>query len=274
MPILSATGSTAMGREVGPKLASALRPRDPRTRRQQRRHRRARRPISISRCAASPSPPWARPASAARPCAACSCMTASTTSSCRGCRRSTAASRIGDPRADGTLVGPLIDKAAFEGMQRALDEARAAGGTVHGGGRDADGACAEGLLRPSGPGRDADADRPGAARDLRADPLRDALLRLRRGDRRATTRCGAGPVVVDLHHRPARGRARSSRRAAPTAASPTSISAHPAPRSAARSAARRKPAAAARPAPMPGRPICAAPPTRSITARRCRWPRA
>jgi aldehyde dehydrogenase (NAD+) len=43
--------------------------------------------------------------------------------------------KIGDPRADGTLVGPLIDKAAFDGMERALDEARAAGGTVHGGGR-------------------------------------------------------------------------------------------------------------------------------------------
>jgi aldehyde dehydrogenase (NAD+) len=43
--------------------------------------------------------------------------------------------RIGDPREDGTLVGPLIDKAAFDGMERALAEARQAGGTVHGGGR-------------------------------------------------------------------------------------------------------------------------------------------
>ena len=40
-------------------------------------------PISTWRCAASPSPPWARRASAARRCAACSCMTASTTRSCR-----------------------------------------------------------------------------------------------------------------------------------------------------------------------------------------------
>jgi aldehyde dehydrogenase (NAD+) len=46
--------------------------------------------------------------------------------------------KIGDPRAEGTLVGPLIDKAAFDGMERALDEARAAGGKVHGGGRYAD----------------------------------------------------------------------------------------------------------------------------------------
>ena len=36
---------------------------------------------------------------------------------------------------DGTLVGPLIDRPAFDGMQQALAEARAAGGTVHGGGR-------------------------------------------------------------------------------------------------------------------------------------------
>jgi aldehyde dehydrogenase (NAD+) len=43
--------------------------------------------------------------------------------------------RIGDPREDGTLVGPLIDKAAFDGMERALAEARQAGGTAHGGGR-------------------------------------------------------------------------------------------------------------------------------------------
>jgi aldehyde dehydrogenase (NAD+) len=43
--------------------------------------------------------------------------------------------KIGDPRDPDTLVGPLIDRGAFEGMQRALEEARALGGTVHGGGR-------------------------------------------------------------------------------------------------------------------------------------------
>ena len=41
VPLVSATGSTAMGRQVGPKLAAPLRPRDPRARRQQRRDRRA-----------------------------------------------------------------------------------------------------------------------------------------------------------------------------------------------------------------------------------------
>ncbi len=40
---------------------------------------------------------------------------------------------IGDPRAEGTLVGPLIDSAALERMQAALARARAEGGTVHGG---------------------------------------------------------------------------------------------------------------------------------------------
>jgi aldehyde dehydrogenase (NAD+) len=42
---------------------------------------------------------------------------------------------IGDPRKGGTLVGPLIDAAAFEGMQRALNAARDEGGKVTGGGR-------------------------------------------------------------------------------------------------------------------------------------------
>lgn len=37
---------------------------------------------------------------------------------------------IGDPRDEGTLVGPLIDEAAFTKMQRALDQARAQGGRV------------------------------------------------------------------------------------------------------------------------------------------------
>ncbi len=40
---------------------------------------------------------------------------------------------IGDPRLEGTLVGPLIDPAARDRMQAALGRARAEGGTVHGG---------------------------------------------------------------------------------------------------------------------------------------------
>jgi aldehyde dehydrogenase (NAD+) len=44
---------------------------------------------------------------------------------------------IGDPRAAGTLVGPLIDRDAFENMENALTAAREAGAVVHGGGRAA-----------------------------------------------------------------------------------------------------------------------------------------
>jgi len=43
--------------------------------------------------------------------------------------------RIGDPLKAGTLVGPLIDKASFENMQHALEAARGEGGTVTGGER-------------------------------------------------------------------------------------------------------------------------------------------
>ena len=42
---------------------------------------------------------------------------------------------VGDPRAPDTLVGPLIDRAAFERMQAALAEARAAGARISGGER-------------------------------------------------------------------------------------------------------------------------------------------
>ncbi|MEM9395361.1 MAG: aldehyde dehydrogenase family protein [Pseudomonadota bacterium] len=41
---------------------------------------------------------------------------------------------IGDPRADGTLIGPLIDQAASDRMQAMLAAAQKEGGTVHGGG--------------------------------------------------------------------------------------------------------------------------------------------
>jgi aldehyde dehydrogenase (NAD+) len=42
---------------------------------------------------------------------------------------------IGDPREAGTLVGPLIDEAAFDRMQAVLQQAREAGATVSGGER-------------------------------------------------------------------------------------------------------------------------------------------
>jgi aldehyde dehydrogenase (NAD+) len=43
--------------------------------------------------------------------------------------------RVGDPREEATLLGPLIDRSAFANMQHALAEARQAGGKVHGGER-------------------------------------------------------------------------------------------------------------------------------------------
>jgi len=42
---------------------------------------------------------------------------------------------IGDPLMKGTLVGPLIDKQAFENMERALASAKDEGGEITGGGR-------------------------------------------------------------------------------------------------------------------------------------------
>ena len=43
--------------------------------------------------------------------------------------------KIGNPMEDGVLVGPLIDKLAFDGFEKALAEAKAAGGVVTGGER-------------------------------------------------------------------------------------------------------------------------------------------
>jgi aldehyde dehydrogenase (NAD+) len=57
---------------------------------------------------------------------------------------------IGDPRQGGVLVGPLIDQGGFDGMQRALADAEASGGTVHGGQRVAvEGAAEAFYVRPA-----------------------------------------------------------------------------------------------------------------------------
>jgi aldehyde dehydrogenase (NAD+) len=57
---------------------------------------------------------------------------------------------IGDPLNQGTLVGPLIDKNAFENMDRALKSAKAEGGTVTGGGRVLDEKYPDGFyVRPA-----------------------------------------------------------------------------------------------------------------------------
>jgi aldehyde dehydrogenase (NAD+) len=50
-------------------------------------------------------------------------------------KKAYASFRIGAPTEAGTLLGPLIDQAAFDGMQAALAQARQQGGVVHGGER-------------------------------------------------------------------------------------------------------------------------------------------
>ena len=50
-------------------------------------------------------------------------------------KRAYASARIGNPLDVDTLVGPLIDRAAFDGMQAALEKARDQGGKVFGGER-------------------------------------------------------------------------------------------------------------------------------------------
>jgi aldehyde dehydrogenase (NAD+) len=57
---------------------------------------------------------------------------------------------IGDPRDEGTLVGPLIDRRSFEAMQQALQVARAEGAIVTGGDRVSFGGAGDGFyVRPA-----------------------------------------------------------------------------------------------------------------------------
>ena len=65
-------------------------------------------------------------------------------------KRAYASVAIGNPLEADTLVGPLIDAAAFQHMQSALESAKAAGGSVHGGERVAiDGATEAYYVRPA-----------------------------------------------------------------------------------------------------------------------------
>ncbi|HEX7361063.1 MAG TPA: aldehyde dehydrogenase family protein [Bryobacteraceae bacterium] len=61
-----------------------------------------------------------------------------------------ASATVGDPREESTLVGPLIDRHAWDGMRQALDEARADGGKLSGGERlEVDGWKDAFYLRPA-----------------------------------------------------------------------------------------------------------------------------
>ena len=132
VPLVSATGSTAMGRAVAPRLAARF----------------ARALLELGGNNAAIVAPSADLDLALRGVAFAAMGTAG--QRCTSLRRlfvhdsiyeafvprlkaAYASVAVGDPREAGTLVGPLIDLTAFDAMQRALTEARKAGGEVSGG---------------------------------------------------------------------------------------------------------------------------------------------
>ena len=135
--LISATGSTAMGRQVGPKLAARF----------------ARSILELGGNNAAIVAPSADLDLTLRGIAFAAMGTAG--QRCTTLRRLFvhdsvyeqlvprlkkvyASVKIGDPRAAGVLVGPLIDAQAYAGMQSALEQARALGGKVSGGERFTD----------------------------------------------------------------------------------------------------------------------------------------
>ena len=134
VPVLSATGSTAMGRAVGPRLAARF----------------ARAILELGGNNAAIVAPSADLDLALRGIAFAAMGTAG--QRCTTLRRLFVHEsvydqlvpqlikvygnvQVGDPRTEGTLVGPLIDRMAFDGMQKALEQSRALGAKVHGGAR-------------------------------------------------------------------------------------------------------------------------------------------
>jgi aldehyde dehydrogenase (NAD+) len=149
VPLVSATGSTAMGRTVGPRLAGRF----------------ARAILELGGNNAAIVCPTADLDLTLRGVAFSAMGTAG--QRCTSLRRlfvhdsvydalvprlrqAYGSVKIGNPMTDGTLIGPLIDKAAFDKMQQALTEAKAAGGTVTGGERVTDnGADSAYYVRPA-----------------------------------------------------------------------------------------------------------------------------
>ncbi|MDQ8732335.1 aldehyde dehydrogenase family protein [Bradyrhizobium sp. LHD-71] len=134
VPLVSATGSTSMGRKVGPRLAQRF----------------ARMILELGGNNASIVCPSADLDLTARAVAFSTMGTAG--QRCTTLRRlfvhesvydklvprlvaACASVRIGDPRDQETLVGPLIDKRAFDSQQQALQEAKALGASISGGER-------------------------------------------------------------------------------------------------------------------------------------------
>jgi aldehyde dehydrogenase (NAD+) len=146
--LVSATGSTAMGRQVGPRLAQRF----------------ARSLLELGGNNAAIVAPSADLALALRGVAFAAMGTAG--QRCTTLRRlfvhedvyeafvgrlkaAYGSVRVGDPREDGVLIGPLIDAAAHEAMQKALADARAAGATVIGGERVETGDAEAFYVRPA-----------------------------------------------------------------------------------------------------------------------------
>ncbi len=134
VPLVSATGSTAMGRQVGPRLANRF----------------ARAILELGGNNAAIVCPSADLDLTLRAVAFAAMGTAG--QRCTTLRRLIVhesiydqllprlkqvygSVSIGDPRESGTLVGPLIDRRAFDAMQQTLAEARTAGGQITGGER-------------------------------------------------------------------------------------------------------------------------------------------
>ena len=132
IPLVSATGSTAMGRAVAPRLAQRF----------------ARALLELGGNNAAIVRPSADLGLTVRAIAFAAMGTAG--QRCTTLRRlivhgdvhaplierlkaAYASVAIGDPREGNVLVGPLIDPAAADAMTRALTEAKAAGGVIHGG---------------------------------------------------------------------------------------------------------------------------------------------
>jgi aldehyde dehydrogenase (NAD+) len=148
IPVVSATGSTRMGRELGPRLARRF----------------ARAILELGGNNAGIVCPSADLGLALRAIAFSAMGTAGQRCTTMrrlfvhadvyerlvpALRRAYGSVKVGDPLATDALVGPLIDRAAFENHQRALAEARALGGIVHGGERVSTGHDAAYYVRPA-----------------------------------------------------------------------------------------------------------------------------
>ena len=92
-------------------------------------------------------------------------------------RRAYESVKIGNPLEAGVLVGPLIDENAFAGMQRALERAKADGGTVFGGQRVLENVFPQGFyVRP------AIAEMPGQTEIVKAETFAPILYAMRYRD--------------------------------------------------------------------------------------------